>query len=86
MREKENKKSVNKQVDNTYAHLQPQALEIERAVLGALMIDKNAYGIIEGILNPEDFYEPRNQMVFSTILELRNSEKRQKPVDVLTVT
>ena len=29
-------------VDNTFAHVQPQATEIERAVLGALMIDKDA--------------------------------------------
>ena len=29
-------------VDNTYGHLQPQALDVEKAVLGALMIDKDA--------------------------------------------
>ena len=33
-------------VDNTYAHLQPQALEVERAVLGALLIDKDAYAVV----------------------------------------
>ena len=46
-------------VDNTYAHVQPQATEIERAVLGALMIDKDAYAVICEMLNPESFYEPR---------------------------
>ena len=34
------RKSSNQPVDPTYGHLQPQALEIEKAVLGALMIDK----------------------------------------------
>lgn len=72
--------------DSTYARLQPQALEIERAVLGALMIDRDAYGIIANILNPEDFYEPRNQKIFLAILELANAESSPKPVDVLTVT
>ena len=72
--------------DSTYARLQPQALEIERAVLGALMIDKDAYGIIANILNSEDFYEPRNQKIFSAILELANAESGPKPVDTLTVT
>ena len=71
------------QVDNTYAHVQPQATEIERAVLGALMIDKDAYAVVSEMLRPESFYEPRNQKVFSAILELSMHEN---PVDVLTVT
>ena len=33
-------------VDNSYAHVQPQATEIERAVLGALMIDKDIISLI----------------------------------------
>jgi replicative DNA helicase len=33
-------------VDNTYGHLQPQALDVEKAVLGALMIDKDAYAVV----------------------------------------
>ena len=70
-------------VDNTYGHLQPQALEVEKAVLGALMIDKDAYAVVCEILRPESFYEPRNQMVYTAIRDLSMAEK---PVDVLTVT
>ena len=70
-------------VDNTYGHLQPQALEVEKAVLGALMIDKDAYAIVCETLYPESFYEPRNQMVYTAIRDLSMEEK---PVDVLTVT
>lgn len=70
-------------VDNTYAHLQPQALEIERAVLGALLIDKDAYPVVCEMLFPESFYEPRNQMIYAAIRDLSMAEK---PVDVLTVT
>ena len=40
-------------VDNSYAHVQPQATEIERAVLGALMIDKDAYAVVCEMLLPE---------------------------------
>ena len=54
-------------LDPTLGHLQPQALEIEKAVLGALMIDKDAYAIVCEILRPESFYEPRNQMVYTAI-------------------
>ena len=69
-------------LDPTLGHLQPQALEIERAVLGALMIDKDAYAIVCEILRPESFYEPRNQMVYTAIRDLSMDEK---PVDMLTV-
>ena len=70
-------------VDNTYGHLQPQALEVEKAVLGALMIDKDAYAVVCETLRPESFYEPRNQMVYQAIMELSMAER---PVDILTVT
>ena len=70
-------------VDNTYGHLQPQALEVEKAVLGALMIDKDAYAVVCETLRPESFYEPRTQMVYQAIMELSMAER---PVDILTVT
>jgi replicative DNA helicase len=70
-------------VDNTYAHLQPQALDVERAVLGALLIDKDAYSVICEMLFPESFYDPRHQMIYTAIRDLSMAEK---PVDVLTVT
>ena len=50
-------------IDPTYGHLQPQALDIERVVLGALMIDKDAFSMISEIVRPETFYEPRNQKI-----------------------
>ena len=69
-------------VDNTYAHLQPQALEVERAVIGALLIDKDAYSIVCETLKPESFYEPRNKIIYEAIQQLSMNEQ---PVDVLTV-
>lgn len=70
-------------IDNNYAHLQPQAVEIERIVLGALMIDKDAFAIVSEILRPETFYEPRNQKVYKAIQTLSIEED---PIDILTVT
>lgn len=70
-------------VDFSYGHLQPQAPEVEKAVLGALMIDKDAYLEVCDRLRPESFYEPRNQMVYEAIMRL---SMEQSPVDVLTVT
>ena len=69
-------------IDTTYGHLQPQALEIERVVLGALMIDKDAFSMVSEILTAESFYEKRNQMVYQAVSNL-NLEDR--PVDKKTV-
>ncbi len=65
------------------AHVQPQAPEIEKAVLGALMIDRDAYMEVCNLLRVESFYEPRNQMIYDSIVKLNADES---PVDVLTVT
>ena len=53
-----------------YAHVQPHASEVEKAVLGALMIDKDAFMEVGDSLAPESFYEPRNQMVYDAIRSL----------------
>lgn len=65
-----------------YGHVMPQAPEVEKAVLGALMIDKEAYMVVCDRLRPESFYEPRNQMVYEAIVKLSVDEI---PVDVLSV-
>lgn len=70
------------QVDNTYGHMQPQAVEIEKVVLGALMIDNDAFTVVSETLRPETFYEPRHQKIYQAIQTL-NMEER--PVDIMTV-
>ena len=70
-----------KQTDD-YGHLQPQAPELEEAVLGALMIEKDAYSLVSEILKPESFYEHRNQLLYKAIQTLAI---KQQPVDILTV-
>lgn len=69
-------------IDNSFGHLQPQALEIERVVLGALMIDKDAFTVVSEILRPETFYEPRNQKIYHAIQTMNMQEL---PVDIMTV-
>lgn len=70
-------------IDSNYGHQQPQALEIEKLVLGALMIDKDAFSVITDTLRPETFYDPRNQKIYEAILSLNMSDR---PVDIATVT
>ena len=61
----------------------PQAVEIEQAVLGALMLDQFALSSSIENLRTEYFYKPEHQAIFSAIREL--FEKSQQ-VDILTVT
>lgn len=70
-------------IDNTYGHLQPQATDFERVVLGALMIDNDAFSMVSETLRPETFYEPRHQKIYEAIQSLSVDEK---PVDIMTVT
>ena len=55
---------------------------MERLVLGALMIDKDAFTVVSELLHPESFYEPRNQKVYRAIQTLNMEEH---PVDISTV-
>lgn len=66
-----------------YGRLQPQARDFEEAVLGALMLEKDAYSLVSEILRPESFYDRHHQMIYAAITDLAI---RQEPVDILTVT
>ncbi|MCS7074252.1 MAG: replicative DNA helicase, partial [Bacteroidia bacterium] len=61
----------------------PHALDLEMAVLGALMLEKEALSRVIDIIKPEIFYAPKHKIIFEAILTLfQNSE----PIDLLTVT
>ena len=62
-------------LDFAYGHVQPQAPEVEKAVLGALMIDRDAYMEVCELLHVESFYEPRHQKIFTAIQQLSMEEK-----------
>src|SRR3954452_24763185 len=63
--------------------LPPQAVDLEEAVLGALMLEKDALSSVIDILKPEVFYKDNHQKIFSA---LRYLFEKTSPVDILTVT
>ncbi len=63
--------------------LPPQALELEAAVLGALMLEKDALTTVIDILKPQSFYKDGHQRIFKAILNLFD---KSEPIDILTVT
>jgi len=63
--------------------LQPQATDLEEAVLGALMLEQDALNSVIDILKSEFFYKEQHQKIYASICRLfANSH----PVDILTVT
>lgn len=76
------KKRRSTPIDNAYGHLQPQAIELENLVIGALMIDRDAFSMVSEMIRPETFYLPQNQKIYNAIQTLNLNEH---PVDVATV-
>lgn len=61
----------------------PHSIEAEQAVLGGLLIDKDAWDRIDGILSTGDFYSKNHRIIFETIHSLYNE---MQSVDILTVS
>jgi replicative DNA helicase len=71
------------EINAQYGKLPPQAIEVEEAVLGALMLERDAYVTVADILDTSSFYKDEHQKIFEAIKALSSNEK---PVDLLMVT
>ena len=69
-------------IDTTLGHVPPQDVEIEKALLGALLIDRDAFTVVSELISPETFWDPRHQKIYHAIQTLNIKEL---PVDYLTV-
>ncbi|MBD5210763.1 MAG: replicative DNA helicase [Bacteroidales bacterium] len=67
---------------DTLGRVQPQDKDLEEAVLGAIMLEKDAYTVVCDILHPGSFYEPAHQKIYEAIQSLGAA---QRPIDMLTV-
>jgi hypothetical protein len=65
-------------IDNFIGKIPPQAIDLEEAIIGGLLIDPEALSLIKDILTPESFYKETHQKIYSAILSL-------KTIDLLTV-
>jgi replicative DNA helicase len=75
-------KLIPRDISESLGKLPPQALDLEEAVLGALMLEKNALNAVVEFLKPEHFYKEAHQEIYSAILTLF---KASEPVDMRTV-
>jgi len=61
----------------------PQALELEEAVLGAMLIDKKGLDEVIDLIQPDAFYKTAHQIIFEAIFQLFQDSQ---PIDLLTVS
>nr|MBD3623198.1 replicative DNA helicase [Sunxiuqinia sp.] len=82
-RKSNQKNSSVEQMNAQYGKLPPQAIDVEEAVLGALMLERDAYVTVADIIDTPSFYKDEHQKIFDAIKYLSTHEK---PVDLLMVT
>ncbi len=68
---------------NNNLRVPPQNIEAERAVLGSVLIDDEAFNKVADLLEPKYFYDPRNEIIFEHLYKLFSSSKA---LDVLTLS
>ena len=70
-------------LNTDYGRIPPQAVDLEEAVLGAIMLERDAVLTVLDILKPESFYKEEHQKIYRAIISLSIAEKA---IDLLTVT
>lgn len=75
-------KLVPRDISESLGKLPPQARDLEEAVLGALMLEKNALNAVVEFLKPEHFYADAHREIYQSIIDLF---KASEPVDMRTV-
>jgi len=68
---------------NELGKLPPQAIELEEAVLGAMLLEKDAVNDVLDILSPDSFYKESHVKIYRAIQELFG---KSEPIDILTIT
>ncbi len=75
-------KLLAREISEGLGKLQPQAVDLEEAILGALMLEKNALTAVVEFLRPDHFYKEQHKEIFTAIIDLF---KASEPVDMRTV-
>src|SRR5688572_5338895 len=79
---KQRRKTTSDLSSLVYGKIPPQAKDLEEAVLGAIMLEKNAFDAVVEILKPECFYVDAHQRIYRAMQGLA---QKNKPIDILTV-
>jgi replicative DNA helicase len=66
-----------------FGQMMPSVTDLEEAVLGAIMTDRDAIGVVSDMLKPESFYHASNRAIYEACLSLFSDNS---PIDILTVS
>ena len=72
-----------KSLQSDYGKMPPQAVDLEEAILGSLMLEKDAFITVSDFLKPDCFYKEAHQKIYRGI---QNLSLNNEPVDILTVS
>jgi len=61
----------------------PQSIESEKAVLGSIMLRKDAMHEIEDVVSPDSFYSGKHKIIFQAMLDLSS---KNEPIDMLSLS
>lgn len=68
--------------EGAFSATPPHNTEAEESVLASLLIDPDAMGAVAALLQPADFYHPRNARIYSVMMGLY---RRGEPTDFVIV-
>lgn len=69
--------------DELIGHIPPQNIEAEQSVLGAIMIDGDAFKKALKVLSADDFYKKAHSMIFTAAINLY---QKKEPIDLITIS
>ena len=76
-------KSGGKNSPKDNLRIPPQSIESERAVLGSIMLRKDAIHEVEDTVSPDSFYAEKHKIIFKAMLDLSS---RSEPIDMLSLS
>jgi replicative DNA helicase len=80
---KRNNRTSIEEINAQYGKIPPQAVDVEEAVLGALMLEREAFVGVADVLTEDCFYKEEHREIFKVIKDL---SLKDRPVDLLIVT
>ena len=72
-----------KTMKNTNIRIPPQSIPSEQAVLGSIMLRKDAMHEVEDMVNADSFYAEKHKKIFQAMLDLSN---KNEPIDMLSLS
>lgn len=75
--------SKNNNLKNTNIRIPPQSIPSEQAVLGSIMLRKDAIHEVEDMVTPDSFYVEKHKIIFSSMQDL---DRKNEPIDMLSLS